>query len=513
MGTIRNNIRLPEFGREGDKMTEKVRQYMMEHHMVDKGDRIVLGVSGGVDSVALLLMLSKVQREWDLTLHVVHVHHGIRKEAEQDVKAVCGLCERLEVPCYVFYDDVPELAKQEKMSEEEMGRICRYRHFAEVAQQVNAGTIAVAHHMDDQAETVLFHLIRGSQLAGMRGMLPVSEWKDAQSGSIYKMIRPFLDCRKEELTAYVARKQEAWNEDDTNRENAYSRNRLRNKVLPEMQSINAQAVAHIAEFAKQASEYENFLQSMVNAYIEQNVEQNMQGNYVLDRKQLRQQEAVLIRSVLYRLICMAGEHKKDITTVHVQTVAELLDAQTGKICMLPYGVRAVTSYEKLIIGKCFEKETEQDQGTIQILDLNTLKYGEEQRYILDNGSILSAKMLDFWNMTEDDRENLWINIRNSKNNYTKFFGCDTIKSTLYIRKPMENDYLTIDEDGNRKKLRRYFIDAKIPEKQRMDVPVIACDNDILWIVGVRRSEGYRVYANTKYILELRYEGVSDELSY
>ena len=78
---------------------------------------------------------------------------------------------------------------------------------------------------------------------------------------------------------------------------------------------------------------------------------------------------------------------------------------------------------------------------------------------------------------------------------------------------MENDYLTIDEDGNRKKLRRYFIDAKIPEKQRMDVPVIACDNDILWIVGVRRSEGYRVYANTQYILELRYEGVSDELSY
>ena len=109
-------------------------------------------------------------------------------------------------------------------------------------------------------------------------MLPVSEWKDAQSGSIYKMIRPFLDCRKEELTAYVARKQEAWNEDDTNRENAYSRNRLRNKVLPELQSINAQAVLHIAEFAKQASEYENFLQSMVNAYIEQNVEQNVQGN-------------------------------------------------------------------------------------------------------------------------------------------------------------------------------------------------------------------------------------------
>ncbi len=494
-------------------MTEKVRQYMMEHHMVDKGDCIVLGVSGGVDSVALLLMLSEVCREWNLTLHVVHVHHGIRKEAERDVKVVRDLCERLEVSCSVFYDDVPELAKQERMSEEEMGRLCRYRHFAEVAQQINAGTIAVAHHMDDQAETVLFHLIRGSQLAGMRGMLPVSEWQDTQSGRKYKMIRPFLDCRKEELMAYVARKQEAWNEDDTNRENEYSRNRLRNKVLPEMQSINAQAVAHIAEFAKQASEYEDFLQSMVNIYIEKNIERNAQGDYVLDRKQLRRQETVLIRSVLYRLICMAGEHKKDITAVHVQAVNELLAGQTGKKCMLPYGVRAVTSYEKLIIGKCFEKEAEHDQGTMQVLDLDTLKRGEEQRYVLDNGSILSATMLDFRNMTEDNRENLLINIRNSKNNYTKFFGCDTIKNTLYIRKPMENDYLTIDKDGNRKKLRRYFIDAKIPEKQRMDVPVVACDNDILWIVGVRRSEGYRVYANTQYILELRYEGVNDELSY
>ena len=504
---------MPECRYEGDKMTEKVRQYMLEHHMVEKGDHIVLGVSGGVDSVALLLLLDEVRREWNLTLHVVHVHHGIRQEAERDVEAVRALCERLEVSCSVFYDDVPELAKQERMSEEEMGRLCRYRHFAEVAQSVNAGTIAVAHHMDDQAETVLFHLIRGSQLAGMRGMLPVSEWQDTESGRTYKMIRPFLDCRKEELQAYVAHRQEVWNEDETNRENAYSRNRLRNKVLPELQNINAQAVVHIAEFAKQAAEYENFLQSMVNAYIEQNVQRNAQGNYVLNRNQLQQQEPVLIRSVLYRLICMAGEHKKDITATHVQAAVELLYGQTGKKCMLPYGIWTVTSYENLIIGKCFDKETEQERRTMQILDLDILKNGETQRYVLDNGSILSATMLDFQNMPSDNRENLLFNIRNSKNYYTKFFGCDTIENTLYVRKPMENDYLTIDKNGNRKKLRRYFIDAKIPEKLRTDTPVVACGNDILWIVGMRRSEGYRVYADTQYILELRYEGVSDELSY
>ena len=155
-------------------MINKVRKYIFENHMLNKGDRIVLGVSGGADSVALLIALCVLQKEWELDLNVIHVHHGIRTEADEDVVFVEQLCRSLGVACHVFYEDVPALAAQQKMSEEEMGRKCRYMHFTEVARKTGSTKIAVAHHMDDQAETVLFHLSRGTDLAGMRGMLPVS---------------------------------------------------------------------------------------------------------------------------------------------------------------------------------------------------------------------------------------------------------------------------------------------------------------------------------------------------
>lgn len=168
-------------------MLEKVREYIKFHHMLEMGDRVVMGISGGADSVCLLHIMQELREEYGLSLFVVHVHHGIRKEAaDKDAEYVKNLCQKYGISFYLFKEDIPKLAKDCGMSEEEGGRQCRYRCFYQVADQVKADKIATAHHMGDQAETVLFHLIRGTNLSGVTGIAPVNG----------KMIRPLLSCSK-----------------------------------------------------------------------------------------------------------------------------------------------------------------------------------------------------------------------------------------------------------------------------------------------------------------------------
>ena len=488
-------------------MINKVRKYIFENHMLEKGDHIVLGVSGGADSVALLMVLCSLQKEWKLKLNVIHVHHGIRPEADEDVAFVEQLCRSLEVPCHVFYEDVPALAAQQRISEEEMGRACRYMHFMEVARETESVKIAVAHHMDDQAETVLFHLIRGTDLAGMRGMLPVSRMEQAE-GLI--LIRPLLSCRKEELTAYLTAQQITWREDVTNRENRYARNRIRNLVIPQFTAVNEQAVVHIADFAVQAAAYEKFFFVQVKRYVEEHVRMEEGSCIYIDRNQLLKEEAVFIQGILYELLCRISGRKKDITAVLVQAVYDLLMKQSGRAVSLPYGMEAKVSYENLIIGKC-SVEKEQENEIYAMWNWAEM-IGRERRIRVGKG-VLSAKVTDFAKVDPNKREIFLNNIRNSKNNYTKYFGCDTIKNTLCIRKPKPGDYLIIDQAGTHKRLSRYFIDAKIPKEDRTDWPLVAEEDSVLWVIGRRRAEVFPVCMDTQYILELRYEGVSDELSY
>lgn len=491
-------------------MIDKVRKYILQNHMIENGDHIVLGVSGGADSVALLLVLCELRAEWNLHLDVVHVHHGIREEAEADVVFVKRLCESVQVSCHVFYDDVPALAADCRMSEEEMGRQRRYMRFAEVAERTNAEKIAVAHHMDDQAETVLFHLSRGTDLSGMRGMLPVSGLPFKVGEGRMQVIRPLLNCRKEEMMRYLNKRQMTWQEDTTNKANEYARNRIRNLVIPELMEVNQQAVVHIAAFARQAAAYESFFEEQVARYMEEWVRSDEEGRLSLNRLHLSEEQPVFAQRVLYELLCRASGRKKDITAAHIEDLYGLLFKQSGRSVSLPYGLEAKVSYENLIIGKCSVKK-EKEGRIYAAWDWQEL-IGKPQKTAIAKG-MLYARVIDLKGMQTTNREILLNTIRNSKNNYTKYFGCDTIKSTLYIRKPESEDYMIIDRSGSRKRLSRYFIDEKIPKEARADEMLAAMGDLVLWVIGRRRSEVFPVCMDIQYILELRYEGVGDELSY
>ena len=195
---------------------------MDEHHMLTPGDRVVAGVSGGADSVCLLFVLLKIREEIPFSLHGVHVNHGIRKEAGEDAAYVEQLCSQFGLPFILVKENVRERAAAEKRSEEEMGRLVRYQAFESVMKSVGANKIAVAHNSNDQAETMLFHLFRGSGLSGLCGIRPVRD----------HIIRPILCLERKEIEQYLEERKIAYCKDATNEEDDYTRNRIRHHILP-----------------------------------------------------------------------------------------------------------------------------------------------------------------------------------------------------------------------------------------------------------------------------------------
>ncbi len=506
-------------------MLQKVRQYIQSFHMLNKKDGIVVGVSGGADSVALLLVLQELREEWELQLYVVHVNHGIRVEAAEDAEYVRMLCDKLEVPFYLFEADIPAMAKEQGMSEEEMGRLYRYQCFEQVISQVGADKVAVAHHMDDQAETLLFHLVRGSRLAGAGGMRPVTDGK---------IIRPLLSCRKVELVDWLREKKVGWKEDVTNADNQYARNSIRNQVIPVLEQVNAQAVYHMAGFAEEMNAYQAYFQRAVDIYISEHVRVATQHvsealdftskikdeeirsckevvcNCWCEREHLLQQEKIFAKAVIYGMLVKVCGRKKDIGSVHVETMYELLQKQSGKKLSLPYGVEAEISYEKLIIRKSLE-EIEQDAAKLQELEIlvSPADFFEVKEQLIELPGKKHLKMVCFYReqYLKKEWDCLVEEAINSKNNYTKYFECDTIKDTLCVRVSKSEDSLVVTESGGRKKLSRYFIDAKIPVEQRKSIFVLAAGNNVLWILGKRRCETYKVTTQSTIIMKVTYEGV------
>lgn len=479
-------------------MLKKIETWMKSEHMVEDGDRIVAGVSGGADSVALLFVLLSLKEKYHLKLAVVHVNHGIRGEAaKRDADYVRKLCQDNDVPFYLYEESVPALSKEWKVSEEEAGRRLRYQCFFETAKRTKSFTVATAHHMGDQAETVLFHLIRGSNLAGAAGIRPVSAMEDI------RVIRPLLCCEKRELMDYLKERHIPWCEDATNEDNVYARNKIRNQVMPALLEINKEAVNHIAGFAKGIAEYRDFLDSVVERYIQgEGSFQNADGGRLgTDRHRLAAQNPLLAKAVIYRMLAKVMGQQQDIAKEHVDSVYALLFGQSGKRLALPCQTQAAVSYEMLWIRK---KEGDSTHSVFDYcISLEEIRNNEgEIRISLPNGDMLLAEICG-----PEEFEN---NVKNVKNDYTKVFDCDRIKSVLHVRTPLQEDYFVINDNGNRKRIARYFIDEKIPSEKRKEQILVAADNEVLWHVGGRRCERYKVKNTTEYILRLRYEGGYDE---
>lgn len=466
---------------------------------------LIAAVSGGADSVCLLLVLSELKKRMGFGLEAIHVEHGIRgEESKQDAAFVENLCEALAVPCHVVHVDVPAFCKEQGVGEEEAARILRYGAFSEYA-LLRGGKVVLAHHMEDQAETVIFQLLRGSSLAGMCGISPSRE---DEKGVVY--LRPLLNIRRSEIEAYLEALGQDYCTDSTNLTTEYHRNYIRKEILPRMAEINPAAVPHISRTAAHLTEVRDFLQEETKKAIMQLVRSDTetgQTHYRLDISGFRALHRALQKEVVYQLISEMAGSKKDITSTHVQEVLSLLSSQSGKQVILPYAVVVSRSFDTLV----FEKKTEEAESE------KTSDGLEGKKKLLISEELMEQWKADGLPVTlplSESGEGLMIKIfpysgseeEIPKKSCTKWFDYDKIKKGFCIRNRENGDFLINDMEGHHKKLKSYFIDEKIPLKQRDTMWLLAQDSHVLWLVGGRISEHVKVSKSTKTVFEIHYIG-------
>lgn len=465
-------------------MKERLIQFNEKYHLFQKGDGIVIGVSGGADSVCLLHLLQEWKKEWDLSLYVLHVHHGIRgQEADEDARFVEQLAKSMELPFRLVRENVPELAKREGLTEEEAGRKCRYQSLETYRKEMGATHIAVAHHQNDQAETVLFQLFRGSGLRGLAGM-PVKR------GAI---IRPLLFAKRQEMEAYLKEKGLSFREDATNREVIYARNKIRHQILPRAEEINAQAVSHISQAAAKLADWQCFIEKMGQQAYERMVQEEERGCF-LSVTEFLQEDAVIQGEILRKIFETNIPGAKDIEQVHYEQVLSLLNGQTGKRVHLPKGLEARREYDKIYFSLGQKKEKE--KFTKQVCNLPF-------RHIVKSDGILYEIVLELKN-----REDLPETI--PQKDYTKWLDYDMIKNELVLRSPCEEDYFVMNQSGSRKKLNRFYIDQKVPRDRRKEQIVLADGSHVMWLIQGRISEAYKISDNTKRVLVITKERICHE---
>ena len=460
-----------------DRMREKVLRYMEKNGMLKAGQRVLVGLSGGADSVCLLSLLADMRTGLSIRLRAVHVHHGLRgQEADRDAGFAGELCRAMEVPFLLRKENVRQEAAKRRISQEEAGRLLRYEAFeqeavrweAEEPEEEGAALpvrIAVAHHGDDSAETILYHLFRGSGLRGLAGIAPVRG----------RVIRPLLCVSRQEILEYLKEKGLSYVTDSTNLLNDYTRNRLRNQILPmAVQEINRGAVEHILKAGEMIGEADQFFRERAEVFLKKEgvqpapgQEENLLALPVSALGSLAHiEQGYVIREAFSELKWPL----RNIDSGHIESVLALLDGRTGAGVDLPGGVRAERVYGSLVLKK--------GEGAAEAAGLPRL----------------SMEVIPRENQAEIP-----------KNRYTKWFDYDKIKDTLSVRYRLPGDYITL-KGGGRKSLKSLFIDEKIPRERRGSIPLLAEGSHVLWMIGGRISEYYKVTEQTERILKVQLDG-------
>ena len=471
-------------------MIKKVLEYVKKYHMIESGDTIVAGVSGGADSVCLLFMLAEMQKQISFSVEVVHVNHKVRPDAAQDACFVRELCAKQGIAFHLVEENVKERAKECGISEEEAGRAVRYDAF-EKALENKKGKIAVAHNSNDRAETMLFHLFRGTGLTGASGIRPVNG----------KIIRPLLCLRRSEIEQWLETEGYSFCQDSTNAQDFYTRNRIRHHILPYAeQEICQGAVANMSRAADQLLSAEEYIARQTKAAMERCVQVEDEGETVIIKiPELLKEDTYLRGRILMESVAMAAGRKKDITAAHIHSMESLFRGEGSKELHLPYGITVYKKYELGMIQRK-DKKIGLNKAECEIsipISLYIENRVGEGALRLSAVRVPGLGMVEFTVFSRKDSQNI------PEKTYTKWFDYDKIETSFSIRRWKTGDYLTIDQEMNHKSFRRYMIETKIPVPRRNSVWLFAEGSHVMWVPGGRMSTYYKVTQQTKTILQIQ----------
>lgn len=486
-------------------MFQKILQYCKKEKLIEKEDYVLAGISGGADSVCMLLVLLYLQKEIGFVLEAVHVEHGIRgAESIEDAVFVEQLCKKQKIPLQSFSVQAVEYAAQQKLGLEEAARILRYDCYKKAAEKVpnSKRKIALAHHADDNAETVLFQMLRGSGIDGLSGMKPKRELVEG-----IDVIRPMLPVTRREIEGFLEREGQDFCVDSTNEDISYSRNKIRRVILPMLEEVNTKAVSHINQSALMLRELGDYINIQVQNVAQKALLPQKEG-VLLVKEEIDIQPNILKKEICYLALGRVSGSAKDISSSHVEALLDLMERQVGKgLKNLPYGLEARRVYEGVLLQK---QQKMRKDNEAESFCLNISVEELEERICSGNASwnVLDAE-IKFSFAAENAMNNNKNNLKTgeiSKKRYTKYFDYDRIKGSFQIRTRQSGDYLVVDEAGHKKRLKEYFINEKIPADIRNEMLLLTQEAKVIWVIGGRISADTKVRENTSQILKVQITG-------
>lgn len=456
-------------------MLAKVLRTIHKYNMLLPGERVLVGISGGPDSVTLLHVLKRIEKDMGIEVYAAHVHHGIRGTvADRDAEFVARLCQQWDVPLFVKRADVPRLADEGGMTLEEAGRIARYRFFDEVLHDIGGHKVALGHNRDDQAETILHHILRGTGMQGLQGIRPVRQ---------NKFIRPLIEVSRAEIEEYCHQNGLEFRIDATNRDVAYTRNRIRHELIPYIkQHFNSSIVDALVRMGTIVRDEEDFLQVYCREEYNRLVEASDQDRLSIDLKGFLMRPIAVRRRVLRMVLLTIGGTLDEIGANHVEDVLDMVtNSSTGSVLTLPNGIKVLKDYDSVVVWRG------ELHSPVPLFE-----------YPLDVPGSVTVKECGIEVTTR------WVQRKEVcfSSPWRVYIDGDAISGRLRVRNRRQGDRFKPFGMGGTKKLKEYFIDRKVPRNERDGIPLVADEKNIIWVVGWQIHDDYKVTPATHKVVQM-----------
>lgn len=486
-------------------LIKQIRQIIESYELFPSGECVVVGVSGGPDSVCLLHVLQRLAGDDDLTLHVAHLNHQIRgAEAEADAVFVADLAAAWGLPCTVGADDVPTLARRHKLAIEEAARQARYTFLAQVAGRVGSRTVAVGHNADDQVETVLMHFLRGAGLAGLRGMLPktpLSHYRllEGQTGAGLSLVRPLLETPRAEIAAYCAEHGLQPRFDRSNLDTTFFRNRLRHELIPYLETYRSNVGQVIRRTAQVAADDYTLLRAVLEeAWAKVTVSADDEA-IVFDLASWRALPLSLQRATLREAVHRLRQSLRNINFVHIEDAVTVARAKsTGAIASLPQELRLTVGYETLVVAGKGYRPLPLDWPALLVERLPLAAPG-----LTSLPGPAGWQVRSQW-MWPDELPPDWAT---NPDPWQAFLDGEAVGAGLALRQRRPGDrFQPQGMSGQSKSLSDFLINLKVPAAWRDWVPLAVSDDGdrLLWVAGWRLDERACVTPKTPRVLHLQF---------
>jgi tRNA(Ile)-lysidine synthase len=475
------------------KPLDTVRKTISDHHMLVGSDAVVAGVSGGPDSLCLLHMLRELHQELGVSVHVGHLEHGIRgEESQADAAYVESLARGWGLPVTVEHGDVPGYAAEHKLAIEEAARRVRYLFLGRVARQVGAQCVAVGHNADDQAETILMHLMRGSGLGGLRGMLPVQTLgaEPWWSGPMIRLVRPLLEVSRNEIEAYCHQHGLTPRFDRSNLDLTYHRNRIRHELIPHLETFNPRIRELLCRSARSIADDYDFLRNQgLEAWERLAREDDSAITFPLQpwlelHPSLQRQ---LLREAIHRL----RKSLRDITWTHVEQARIGVHEKTaGARITLPQGLFLFVGYDEFVIGE------EMQAPDLPLVCAVSLRIEVPGTTVLpDSEWELRAVVVQRDRLPEEALHHV--------GPWQAYLDLEQTGDQLTLRGRRGGDrFQPLGMAGKSKSLNAFFIDAKVPQHIRDGLPLVVSPRHIVWVAGYRIDERAKITERTRRVMHL-----------